>query len=161
MTIAVGDTLPAVTLYRLGAGGPEGVASAEVLSSGTVALFLVPGAFTPVCSDNHLPGYVANVEALRAKGVDRVVCVAVNDPFVLNAWAKSLPSVAGVDILGDGNGALAKGLDVELDASGFGLGRRSHRAALIVKDGVVQWVAVEENPTVVDVSSADAMLAQL
>lgn len=161
MTIAAGDTLPAVSLYTLGARGPEAVASAEVLNSGTVALFLVPGAFTPVCSDNHLPGYVANVGALKAKGVDRIVCVAVNDPFVLDAWAKSQPSVDGVTILSDGGGTFAKALDIELDASGFGLGIRSQRAALLVKDGVVQWIAVEENPTVVSVSSADSLLAQL
>ncbi len=161
MTIAVGDTLPAVSLYTLGDRGPQAVASADVLNSGTVALFLVPGAFTPVCSDNHLPGYVAEASALKAKGVDRIVCVAVNDPFVLAAWGKSQPSLDGVEILSDGNGALAKALGVELDASGFGLGTRSHRAALLVKDGVVQWMAVEENPTVVSVSSAESLLAQL
>lgn len=161
MSIAVGETLPTVTLYRLGASGPEGVDSAAVLNSGTVALFLVPGAFTPVCSNNHLPGYVAHGPALKAKGVDRIVCVAVNDPFVLDAWAKSQASVEGVEILSDGNGALAKALGIVLDASGFGLGIRSHRAALVVKDGVVQSIAVEENPTVVTVSGAEAMVAAL
>ena len=161
MTLSVGDRIPDVTLMRMTGEGPAPVGSGAVLGSGTVVLFAVPGAFTPTCSNQHLPGYVRRANELRAKGVDTVACIAVNDVFVLNAWADSLGAGDKVVMLGDGNGEFAAAAGLELDGSAFGLGTRSQRYAAILEDGVVQQLMVEPDPLAVTVSSVAAVLDAL
>ena len=160
MTIAVGDGVPDVKVFTFGAKGPEATTSAEVLGHGKVVLFGVPGAFTPTCSDHHLPGFVLRAEELRAKGVDRVVCVSVNDPFVMGAWGEDQHADGSVVMLADGNGELTQAMGLTMDGSGFGLGQRSQRYAAIIDDGVVSWLAVEPGPGL-NVSSAEEVLAAL
>jgi glutaredoxin/glutathione-dependent peroxiredoxin len=161
MTLSVGDRIPDVTLMRMTGEGPAPVGSREALGSGTVVLFAVPGAFTPTCSDHHLPGYVRRADELRAKGVDTLACIAVNDVFVLNAWGEAVGAGDKVVMLGDGNGAFAAAAGLELDASAFGLGTRSQRYAAILEDGMVRQLMVEPDPLVVTVSSADTVLDTL
>ena len=139
---------------------PEPRTTADIFAGKTVALFAVPGAYTPTCSARHLPGFVDHLDDLKAKGVDDVVCTAVNDVFVMGAWGKSAGADGKVRMLADGNGAFAKALGLELDASGFGMGQRSQRYSMIVKDGVVSELNIEE-PGDFKVSSADIMLGQL
>jgi len=160
MAIAVGDRIPDVKVFTFGEKGPEATTSAEVLGKGKVVLFGVPGAFTPTCSDHHLPGFVLRSEELRAKGVDAVVCLSVNDPFVMGAWGKDQNVGDTVVMLADGNGELTEALGLPMDGSGFGLGTRSQRFAAIVEDGVVTWLAVEPGPGL-SVSSAEEVLAAL
>jgi glutaredoxin/glutathione-dependent peroxiredoxin len=160
MTIAVGDRIPDVKVFTFGEGGPEATTSAEVLGKGKVVLFGVPGAFTPTCSDHHLPGFVLRGEELRAKGAERVVCVSVNDPFVMDAWADDQKVGRSVVMLADGNGELVEAMGLTMDGSGFGLGTRSQRFAAILDDGVVSWLAVEPGPGL-NVSSAEEVLAAL
>jgi len=160
MAISVGDKIPDVKLMTMTAEGPRPVQSGEVLGSGKVVLFAVPGAFTPTCSDHHLPGFVLRADDIRAKGVDTVACVAVNDPFVMGAWGQAQNTEGAVTMLADGNGEFAAAMGLELDGSGFGLGTRSQRYAVIIEDGVVTDLAVESQPGV-DVSSADSVLAKL
>ena len=160
MTLSVGDRIPDVTVMRMTGEGPAPVASAEVLGSGTVVLVAVPGAFTPVCSDQHLPGYILRADELRAKGVDTVACVAVN-VFVLNAWGDAVGAGDKVVMLGDGNGEFAAAAGLELDGRAFGLGIRSQRYAALLEDGVVRQLMVEPDPLAVTVSSVDAMLDAL
>jgi peroxiredoxin len=160
MTIAVGDHIPDVKVFTFGAKGPEATTSAEVLGKGKVVLFGVPGAFTPTCSDHHLPGFVLRAEELQAKGVDRVVCVAVNDPFVMEAWGEDQRVGDSVVMLADGNGELAEAMGLTMDGTGFGLGSRGQRFAAILDDGVLSWLAVEPGPGL-KVSSAEEVLAAL
>ncbi len=160
MTIAVGDQVPDVKVYTFGAKGPEATTSADVLGQGKVVLFGVPGAFTPTCSDHHLPGFVLRAEELRAKGADRVVCVSVNDPFVMGAWGKDQNVGSSVVMLADGNGELTEAMGLTMDGRGFGLGSRSQRYAAILDDGVVTWLAVEPGPGL-SVSSVEEVLAAL
>lgn len=161
MTIKLGDRIPSVTLKHLGKDGMAEVDTAALFKGKTVALFAVPGAFTPTCSAKHLPSFVNNAEALKAKGVDRIVCLAVNDPFVMKAWAdKSEVSGDTVFMLPDGNAALTRALGLEMDGSGYGLGTRAQRFALVAKDGVVTHLAVEK-PGAFEVSSGEAVLAAL
>jgi peroxiredoxin len=160
MTIAVGDRIPDVKVFTFGASGPESTTSAEVLGKGKVVLFGVPGAFTPTCSDHHLPGFVLRAEDLRAKGADLIVCVSVNDPFVMGAWGEDQHVGEGVVMLADGNGELAEAMGLTMDGRGFGLGTRNQRYAAIIDDGVVSWIAVEPGPGL-NVSSADEVLAAL
>ena len=160
MAISVGDKIPDVTLRTMTAEGPAAIQSSEVLGSGKVVLFAVPGAFTPTCSDHHLPGFVLRSEDLIAKGVDTIACVAVNDPFVMGAWAQSQGTDGKVLMLSDGNGEFAAAVGLELDGSGFGLGTRSQRYAAILEDGVVTELMVESAPGL-DVSSADSVLSKL
>jgi peroxiredoxin len=160
MTIAVGDRIPDVKVFTFGDRGPEVTTSEEVLGKGKVVLFGVPGAFTPTCSDHHLPGFVLRTEELRAKGADRVVCVSVNDPFVMSAWGHDQKVGSSVVMLADGNGELAEAMGLVMDGSGFGLGTRSQRFAAILDDGVVSWLAVEPGPGLT-VSSAEEVLAAL
>ena len=133
MTIAIGDQIPEVKVFTFGDKGPEATTSTEVLGQGKVVLFGVPGAFTPTCSDHHLPGFVLRAEELRSKGVDKVVCVSVNDPFVMSAWGADQNVGDSVVMLADGNGELAAALGLTMDGTGFGLGsrvaalRRHHR----------------------------------
>lgn len=161
MALSAGDTIPDVTIMTMGSGGPAPAQSGEVLGTGTVVLFGVPGAFTPACSDQHLPGYVALADQLKAKGVDKVACIAVNDAFVMDAWGEARGTGDAIQMLADGNGDFAKASGLELDGSGFGLGTRFQRFAAIIKDGKVTYIGVEDVPTNVDVSSAEAVLAKL
>ncbi|MEO7246893.1 MAG: peroxiredoxin [Novosphingobium sp.] len=159
MTIAKGDTLPDVKLTKTGADGNEPVQTGDYFKGRKVALFSVPGAFTPTCSAKHLPGYVANADALKAKGIDEIACTAVNDAFVMGAWGQRDGSPA-VTMLADGNGEFAKALGLELDLTGGGLGHRGQRFSMVVNDGVVEELNVE-GPGEFKVSAAEYMLAQL
>lgn len=159
MTIKVGDRLPDVKLVKATENGPEAVQSGDYFAGKKVALFSVPGAFTPTCSARHLPGYVDKAAELKAKGVDEIVATAVNDPFVMGAWNKAAGS-EDITMLADGNGEFAEALGLTMDGSGFGLGKRGQRFSMIVEDGVVKELNVEE-PGAFNVSSADYMLARL
>ena len=160
MTIAQGDKIPATTFKKMTDGGPADVSSDELFKGRTVALFSVPGAFTPTCSAKHLPGFVDSAESLKAKGVDEIVCTAVNDAFVMGAWGKSAGADGKVSMLADGNGDFVKAIGLTMDATGAGLGQRGQRFSMIVKDGVVTTLNVEE-PREYKVSSAEHMLGQL
>lgn len=160
MTISVGDRIPAAVLTQMGADGPKPVSTEELFSGRKVAVFAVPGAFTPTCSAKHLPGFVEQSDAIRAKGVDAVVCVAVNDVFVMDAWGKSQNVGDKVTMLADGSGQFAKALDLELDLVGRGLGVRSRRYSMIVDDGVVTRLNLEEGGGF-EVSDAGTLLSQL
>jgi peroxiredoxin len=161
MTIAVGDKLPDVKVYTFSDKGPEATTTAEVLGHGKVVLFAVPGAFTPTCSDHHLPGFVMRAEDLKAKGADSIVCISVNDPFVMGAWGKDQNVGGSVVMLADGNGEFTEAMGLTMDGSGFGLGAlRSQRYAAIIEDGVITWLAVEPGPGLV-ASSAEEVLAAL
>jgi glutaredoxin/glutathione-dependent peroxiredoxin len=160
MTIAVGDRIPDVQLKMIDAQGTEVISTADVLGKGRVVLFGVPAAFSPTCSDVHLPGYVTRSEELLARGIDRIFCVSVNDPFVMAAWARSQGVGDKVALLADGNGELARAMGLEIDLSRGGLGTRNRRYAAIIEDGVVTHLALEE-ATGLDVSSADALLSAL
>lgn len=160
MTIAVGDKLPDVSVKVPSADGPKTVQTAEVLGTGRVVLFGVPGAFTPTCSDYHLPGFVLRAEDLKAKGVDTIACVAVNDVFVMGAWGAAQEVGEKVVLLADGSADFTKALGLEVDLTGGGLGIRSKRYALVLQDGVVTDLSVEEGLGL-EVSSADAVLALL
>ena len=159
MAIAIGDTIPAANLMVMGANGPEGVSTDDLFAGKKVLLFAVPGAFTPGCSMTHLPGYVANADKIKAAGIDSLVCLSVNDAFVMGAWGQA-QNAEEIIMLADGNGELTGKLGLELDGSGFGLGTRSQRYAMIVDDGSVTHLNVEEGPGV-DVSSAETMMALL
>jgi glutaredoxin/glutathione-dependent peroxiredoxin len=160
MTIKVGDTLPEATFMTMTAEGPAPRTTDDVFKGKTVALFAVPGAFTPTCSARHLPGFVDKAEELKAKGVDEIACVSVNDVFVMKAWGESQNVGDKVALLADGNGTFAKAIGLELDGSKFGMGPRSQRYSMIVKDGVVQSLNVEEGGAF-EVSSADYLLAHI
>ncbi|MGH9111949.1 MAG: peroxiredoxin [Acidimicrobiales bacterium] len=160
MAISVGDRIPDVTLMTMTEEGPRPVQSGDVLGTGRVVLFAVPGAFTPTCSDHHLPGFVLRADDLKAKGVDTIACVAVNDAFVMGAWGDAQGTGDSVTMLADGNGDFTAEIGLEMDGSGFGLGTRSQRYAAIIDDGVVTELVVEPGPGV-DVSSADSVLGKL
>jgi peroxiredoxin len=161
MAIKVGDTLPAdLKLKEMGESGPKDVTLGEITKGKKVVLFAVPGAFTPTCSMKHLPGFIEHAAAIRAKGVDEIVCVAVNDAFVMDAWGKASGAAGKVRMLADGNGEFTRAMGLELDASGFGMGKRSQRYAMIVKDGQVEHLLVEPGPGL-NVSSAESVLAKL
>ena len=160
MTIKVGDKLPQATFTVMGPDGPKPISSEELTKGKTVALFAVPGAFTPTCSAKHLPGFKQKASELRAKGVDAIACVSVNDVFVMNAWGKDQGVGEDVLMLADGNGDFTKAVGLELDGSRFGMGPRSQRYSMIVKDGVVKELNVEQGGEY-RVSSADYMLEQL
>ncbi len=159
MTIKVGERVPSVTLKKLGEKGPENISTDDIFSGRKVVLFAVPGAFTPTCSAAHLPGYVVNADKIKAKGVDTIVCMAVNDAFVMGAWGKT-HNAEELLMLADGNAELSKALGLTLDGSGFGLGLRSQRFAMVVDNGVVTHLAVEAG-TGLDVSAAEKILALL
>ena len=159
MSITVGDKIPDVKLIKVTNDGSQPVQSAEYFAGRRVALFSVPGAFTPTCSARHLPGFVEKADDLAAKGIDEIACTAVNDAFVLSAWNKSGGSEA-ITMLADGNGDFANALGLEMDGTAFGMGKRGQRFSLVVNDGVVEQVNVEA-PGDFNVSSAEHMLGQL
>ena len=162
MAIEVGDRLPEARFRRITPEGVRDLTTADVFAGKRVLLFAVPGAFTPTCSVQHLPGYAARAADFRARGIDTVACVAVNDAFVLDAWAKANGVDEGrVVMLADGSATFTKAIGLDLDANGAGLGTRSKRYAMLVEDGVVTDLKVEEAPSMVEVSAADAMLASL
>jgi peroxiredoxin len=161
MTIAEGDTLPEATFRALGPDGIETLSTKDVFGGKTVVLFAVPGAFTPTCHLKHLPGFIEGADAIKAKGVDDVICVAVNDPFVLAAWGAATGAAGKVKILSDGNAEFTKAIGMDFDGSGIGLGIRSKRYAMVVEDGTVKVLNTEENPGVAEVSDAESILAAL
>ena len=158
--IKIGDKIPAMKLMVVTAEGPREADTGELFGTGKVVLFAVPGAFTPTCSAKHVPGFVQHLAELKAKGVDRIVCMAVNDAFVLGAWAKDQKVGDSIVMLSDGSGQLTKALGLELDLTARGLGIRSQRFALVAVDGIVTHLAVEE-PGGFDVSRAEAVLEAL
>ena len=159
MAIQVGDKIPACTMKIMGEQGPTDITTEEIFAGKKVVLFAVPGAFTPGCSLTHLPGYVVNADKIKASGVDSIVCMAVNDAFVMDAWGKS-QNAEELLMLADGNGELTAALGLELDGSGFGLGTRSQRFAIVVEDGTVSHLNVEPGAGV-DVSSAETIMGLL
>ena len=160
MTIAVGEQMPQVNFTTMTEEGPQPVTPSELFAGKKVALFSVPGAFTPTCSLKHLPGFVQQCETLLEKGIDTVCCMSVNDVFVMDAWGKSQGADGKVLMLADGNGEFTKAIGLELDASGFGMGLRSQRFSLVANDGVVEILNVESGGEF-RVSSAEYMLEQL
>lgn len=160
MTIAVGDKVPACdSLAVMGEKGPEKVGVDKLFGGKKVVLFAVPGAFTPGCSLTHLPGYVVKADEIKAKGVDDIVCMAVNDAFVMDAWGKQ-QNAEQLTMLADGNGDFTRALGLEMDGTGFGMGQRCKRFAMIVEDGVVKHLAVEPKGGIT-VSSAEEILKEL
>jgi len=160
MTIKVGDTLPDITFMTMTADGPSPVSTDDVFAGKRVALFAVPGAFTPTCSARHLPGFVEKAGELKAKGVDRIACTSVNDVFVMDAWAKDQNADAQVMMLADGNADFAEAVGLTMDGTKFGMGVRSQRYAMVVNDKTVEHLFVEDGGGF-EVSSADHMLSQL
>ena len=160
MTIKVGDKMPKGQFTRMGANGPEPVTTDELFGGKKVVLFSVPGAFTPTCSAKHLPGFINNFDKLKAKGVDTIACMAVNDVFVMKAWGESSKAAGKVEMLADGNGEYARSLGLELDASKYGMGTRGKRFSAIVDNGVVKKLNVEPAGEF-GVSSAESALKQL
>jgi peroxiredoxin len=160
MPIAVGDPIPDVELWKVTEDGFTSVRSSAVLGKGKVVLFAVPGAFTPTCSDYHLPGFVIRSDEIRAKGVDTIACISVNDPFVMGAWARDQKVPDAVEMLADGNGEFTRALGLEMDGSAVGLGTRSQRYAAILDDGVVTALFVEPERGLT-VSSAESILGVL
>lgn len=161
MTINVGDKIPSVTLKQLTPEGVKEFTTDDIFRGKKVLLFAVPGAFTPACSQRHLPGYVDKAANLKAKGVDEIACVAVNDAFVMGAWGKEQKTEGKIRMLADGSGDFARALGLELDLTKGGLGVRSRRYAMLVDDGIVRSLNVETQPGQVEVSSAEAMLKVL
>ncbi len=159
MTIKAGDKLPEAKLVKVTENGPEQVNSADYFKGRKVALFSVPGAFTPTCSAKHLPGFVDKADALKAKGIDEIACTAVNDAFVMGAWGKGANADA-ITMLADGNGDFAEAVGLTMDGKAFGMGKRGQRFSMVVNDGVVEQLNVEA-PGEFKVSSADHMLEQL
>ena len=156
----VGDRIPDVEVRVMNAeGAPETVKSGDVLGNGKVVLFAVPGAFTPGCSKIHLPGYVANADELKAKGVGTIACIAVNDAWVMDAWAKDQGAEGKVLMLADGSGDFTEAMDLVMDGSGFGLGKRSKRYAAVIEDGVIQSLDIDEGG--VDLSACERILEKV
>lgn len=160
MTISIGDRIPDVELRTMVGKSPEAVRSGDVLGKGKVVLFAVPGAFTPTCSDYHLPGFVHRSADLLAKNVDAIACISVNDPFVMGAWGRDQKVGDKVVMLADGNGEFTQAMGLEADMSGAGLGTRSQRYAVVLDDGVVTALFVEPERGL-NVSSAESVLAAL
>ena len=160
MAIKQGDKLPAGKFRTMGPEGPKEISTDEIFKGKKVVFFSVPGAFTPTCSMQHLPGFVEKADEIKKKGVDTIACVSVNDAFVMDAWGKDKGATGKVLMLADGNGEFTKAMGLDFDGSGIGFGLRSQRYAVVVQDGVVKHLAVEE-PMKFQVSSADAILAKL
>ena len=160
MTIAIGDQIPNIELTTMNKEGPSAVTYEDLFANKKVALFAVPGAFTPTCSQQHLPGFIGQAQQLKEKGIHIVACMSVNDVFVMNAWGKSHGADEEVLMLADGNGAFTKALGLELDASGYGMGTRSQRFSLITNNGVIETLNIEEGGEF-RVSSCEFMLGQI
>ena len=161
MTIQVGDRLPQSTFRVMTPDGPAAKTTDDVFKGRKVVLFAVPGAFTPTCHRNHMPGFVANADAIKAKGVDAIVVTAVNDVFVMDAWTKQSGCDGKIEYIADGNGDFAKAIGLTVDASGNGLGIRSKRYSMVVEDGTVKSLNVEETPGKAEVSGAENLLKSL
>lgn len=161
MSIKTGDKFPSVTVKKLGPEGMTDVNTGELFAGKKTVLFAVPGAFTPTCHNSHLPGYLAKADELRSKGVDQIVCLAVNDPFVMKAWGEASGVGDKIFMLPDGNAELTRALGLEMDGSGAGLGTRSKRFAMVVNDGTIESVEVEDKASEVTVSGADTCVARL
>ena len=160
MTIKVGDKVPSATLMEMKDGKPTPVTTDDLFNGKKVAFFALPGAFTPTCSAKHVPGFVQHAGEIKAKGVDTIACMSVNDAFVMGAWAKDQKTDDKVEMLADGNGDFTRALGLEMDGTKFGMGKRSQRFSMLVDNGVVKQLNVEE-PGAFNVSSADYMLKQL
>ena len=158
MSIKVGDKLPDATFRVLSAEGPKPLTTSEVFSGKKVALFAVPGAFTPTCHQKHLPSFLAHIDEFKKKGVDAIVCVAVNDPFVLGAWEDATGAKGKVLFLSDGNAEFTKKIGLDFDGSGFGLGTRSKRYSMLVENGVVKAMNVEDSPAACTITAGEALL---
>ena len=162
MTISVGETLPEATLTRMGAEGPEQVSISDLTKGRKVVIFAVPGAFTPTCNNQHVPSFVEAMDDLKAKGVDEVICISVNDPFVMGAWGDSTGAAkAGITMLGDAESAFTKAIGMDFTAPPAGLIARSQRYAMVVEDGVVKTLNLEDNPGAMDTSAGSAIVAAL
>jgi len=161
MTIAVGDKIPSATLMHMTESGPKPISTDDIFGGKKVVLFALPGAFTPTCSNKHVPGFVNHADTLKAKGVDTIACLSVNDAFVMGAWGKDQKVGDKVLMLADGNADLTKKLGLEMDGSGFGMGIRAKRFSMLVENGVVKTLNIEVNPGVADLSGADTMLTQV
>ena len=161
MTIAIGEKIPDVTLMKMSDKGPVPVKTADLFKGRKVVVFALPGAFTPTCSNQHLPGFIQKADEIHAKGIDEIVCLSVNDAFVMGAWGKAQGTGDKVTMLGDGNGELTKKLGLDFDGSGFGMGTRSLRYSMLVEDGVVKSLNKEPNPGEAKVSGAENILAQI
>lgn len=160
MTIRIGDTIPTASLTKVTEDGPDRISATDYFAGRRIALFSVPGAFTPTCSARHLPGFVDKADELKAKGIDEIACTAVNDAFVMAAWGKSSGVDGQVTMLADGNGEFAKAVGLEMDGSKYGMGLRAQRYSMVVNDGVVEQLNVEEGGAF-EVSSAEHLLGQL
>ena len=158
MTIAVGDKVPDVEVRTMGPEGPTSVRTGELLGSGKVVLFAVPGAFTPGCSKIHLPGFVSGADDLKAKGVDTIACIAVNDAFVMDAWGQA-QGADGITMLADGNAEFTEAMGLVMDGSGFGMGRRSKRYAAVIEDGVITSLEVDTKG--IELSACENVLSKL
>lgn len=161
MTIKIGDKIPSVTLKRLGESGIEDLNIADYIAGKKVVIFAVPGAFTPACSQKHLPGYIEQAEDIRAKGIDEIICIAVNDPFVMKHWGEANAAKGKVTMIPDGNGEFTKAVGLDFDGSGYGLSTRSRRYSMIVENGKIVKLSVEEKPGDVELSGANACVANL
>jgi peroxiredoxin len=161
MTIKIGDRLPEVTFRVMSADGPAAKTTSEVFAGKKMVLFAVPGAFTPTCHKNHLPGFLAKAGEFKAKGIDGIAVTGVNDVFVMDAWANASGGQGHIDFLADGNGEFARAIGLSLDGSAFGLGTRSQRYAMVVDDGIVKQLHVEDVPSKAEISGAEHLIKQL
>ena len=161
MTIKLGDRLPEATFRTMTADGPKGRSTADVFKGRKVVLFAIPGAFTPTCHRNHLPGYLANLDAIKARGVDAVAVISTNDAFVMDAWAKATGADGKIEFLSDGNADFAKAIGLEMDRSDIGFGIRTQRYSMLVDDGVVRALNTGDTPGTLDSSGAEKMLSQI
>ncbi|MBK9585904.1 MAG: peroxiredoxin [Alphaproteobacteria bacterium] len=161
MTIKIGDKIPSINLKRLGEGGMEDFNIADYIAKKKVVIFAVPGAFTPACSQKHLPGYIESAKDIKAKGVDEIICIAVNDPFVMKHWGETAGAKDKVTMIPDGNGEFTKAIGLDFDGSGYGLATRSKRYSMIVENGKITKLNVEAKPGDVELSGAQACVVSL
>lgn len=161
MTIKIGDTIPTVTLKRLGENGMEDIVTTDYFKGKKVVLFATPGAFTPSCAQKHLPGYVTNADAIKSQGVDEIICLSVNDPFVMRHWGETAQAAGKVTMLPDGNAQFVEALGLTMDGSAFGLGKRAQRFSMVIENNVVTDLAVEAAASNVELSGAEACMVKL